>query len=204
MCIRDSYYKLERLNPGYKVFWKDIAPTSLPANMEDCKQLFESFESGAGLQLEKFLKEAGHKYATGMGKFVYLPSLSFTEYIDWDLIKASTQLDLFVSISSHIKKYFSNPYLQQLLEFPVLFLGAKPSKTPALYSMMNYADIALGTWYPKGGMYEVSKALFNLGVDYGVKYVFNSAVSSIEPVSKKISLRFNQHHSCLLYTSRCV
>ena len=188
-----DFYQLERLDPGYKVFWKDIAPTSMPANIEDCKRLFESFEQGAGLQLEKFLKEARHKYETGMGKFVYLPSLSFNEYIDWDLIKASTQLDLFVSISSHINKYFKNPYLRQLLEFPVLFLGAKPSYTPALYSMMNYADIALGTWYPKGGMYEVSKALFNLGVDYGVKYVFNSPVLGIAPESKKISLRINQN-----------
>jgi phytoene desaturase len=187
-----DYYKLERLNPSYKVFWKDRVPTSLPANMEECKQLFESFEKGAAQKLEKFLSEAKLKYDTGMGKFVYLPSLSITEYFDWELIKSTTKLDLFVSISSHIKKYFSNPYLQQLLEFPVLFLGAKPSNTPALYSLMNYADIALGTWYPKGGMYEVSKAICNLGMDQGVTFVFNSAISSIQPESNKIRLGINQ------------
>lgn len=187
-----DYYQLERLNPSYKIFWKDRTPTPIPADLEECKQLFECFEKGAGLQLEKFLAEAKIKYDTGMGKFVYLPSLSLTEYFDWELIKSATKLDLFTSISSHIKKYFTNPYLQQLLEFPVLFLGAKPSNTPALYSMMNYADIVLGTWYPKGGMYEVSKAMHNLGVEHGVKYVFNSSVSSIKIISNKLSLKINQ------------
>jgi len=187
-----DYYKLERLDPSYKVFWKDRTPTSLPANLEECKQLFESFEPGAAQKLDKFLNEAKLKYETGMGKFVYLPSLSITEYFDWELIKATTKLDLFASISSHIKKNFTNPYLRELLEFPVLFLGAKPSNTPALYSMMNYADIALGTWYPRGGMYEVSKAMYKLGVDHGVKYNFNSPISGIHPTSNKINLRINQ------------
>ena len=188
-----DYYTLERLDPSYKVFWNDRAPTSLPANLSDCKQLFESFEQGAALKLEKFLGEAKIKYETGMGKFVYLPSISISEYFCWELLKATTQLDLFVSVSTHIKKYFSNPYLQELLEFPVLFLGAKPSNTPALYSMMNYADIVLGTWYPKGGMYEVSKAICNLGIDHGVKYKFNSPVSGIRPTSNKISLYFDKN-----------
>lgn len=178
-----DYYRLVRLNPSYKVFWQDRAPINLPIDQDSMIALFESIESGAGVQLKKYLAEAKIKYEVGMGEFVYLPSLSIAEYFDWRLIKQASRLDLLTSISSHIAKHFKSPYLRQLLEFPVLFLGATPSKTPALFSMMNYADIVLGTWYPIGGMYEVSKAFYQVGIEQGVNYRFNQEVQKIQPNS---------------------
>ncbi|MDZ4708340.1 MAG: phytoene desaturase family protein [Saprospiraceae bacterium] len=174
-----DYYKLVRLDPSYGVFWQDHAPVAMPADLSGIKDLFESFEKGAGSQLTRFLEEARIKYETGMGEFVYLPSISFKEYLNVKLISRAWSLDIFKSVSSHIASYFKNPYLRQLLEFPVLFLGAKPSKTPALYSLMNYADLILGTWYPLGGMYEVSKAIHLVGVSQGVRFLFNQGVRSI-------------------------
>jgi len=180
-----DYYELIRLDPSYKVFWKDREPISMPARLEELTGLFESLERGAGLQLNRFLAEAKKKYDTGMGRFVYLPSLSLTEYLSFDLFRQSLKLDLFSSVAGHIAHYFKNPYLRQLLEFPVLFLGAKPSATPALYSMMNYADLVLGSWYPSGGMYEVSKAFFQTGKDQGVRFLFNQEVLSIRALPDK-------------------
>lgn len=174
-----DHYKLVRLDPSYGVFWKDRQPTSLPADLNAIRDLFESMEAGAGVQLDKFLAEARIKYETGMGKFVYLPSIHLKEYLNLKLISSAWNLDIFKSISTHIAGYFKNPYLRQLLEFPVLFLGAKPSQTPALYSLMNYADLVLGTWYPIGGMYEVSKAIYQVGHTQGVRFMFNQEVNSI-------------------------
>jgi phytoene desaturase len=88
-------------------------------------------------------------------------------------------MDLFKSISKYIRKHFTNPKLIQLLEFPVLFLGAKPNETPALYSMMNYADIVLGTWYPMGGMYKIVEAMVNVALKEGVKIKTNETVEKI-------------------------
>jgi phytoene dehydrogenase-like protein len=67
-------------------------------------------------------------------------------------------MHLLSSFSTYIRKYFKHPKILSLLEFPVLFLGAMPNETPALYSLMNYADISLGTWYPMGGMYKFVEA----------------------------------------------
>ncbi|MEP7322469.1 MAG: phytoene desaturase family protein [Saprospiraceae bacterium] len=174
-----DYYQLIRLDPSYKIFWKDREPINMPANLKEAESLFESLEAGAGIKLRHFLEEAKKKYEIGIGEFVYLPSLSFGEYMDWRLIKNMFSLDLFQSMTRHIAKHFKNKYIQQILEFPVLFLGAKPSSTPALYSLMNYADLVLGTWYPQGGMYEVSKAFYKVGVELGVQYEFNREVQSI-------------------------
>ena len=84
-----------------------------------------------------------------------------------------------------VNKYFTHPYLRKLMSFPVLFLGAKPKDTPALYSLMNYADIKLGTWYPMGGMCKIAEAMYSLALELGVKFKFNENCTSIEIKDKK-------------------
>ncbi len=174
-----DYYQLTRLDPSYRVYWDD-EPMDIPADYEGLKNLFESIEPGSALNLDKFLKEAFYKYEVGMNKLVHKPGQSYTEFIDWDLAKGLFKLDVFTSMKKHIGKYFKNPKLQQILEFPVLFLGALPENTPALYSLMNYADIKLGTWYPQGGMYKIVEGMYKLAMELGVKFVFNSDVNEIK------------------------
>jgi phytoene desaturase len=115
-----------------------------------------------------------------MGRFVHKPGLSITEFMNWETISGALKLQLLTSISKHIAHHFTHPKLRQLMEFPVLFLGALPEETPALYSLMNYADIKGGTWYPEGGMYAVVDAMYKLAVELGVKFEFNEAVQSLE------------------------
>ncbi|MFN6378832.1 MAG: phytoene desaturase family protein [Flavobacteriales bacterium] len=174
-----DYYNLTRLDPSYRVFFKDKKGMDIPADIQEFKKLLDGIEPGAGAQLDKFLAEAKVKYDTGMGEFVWKPSLSFMEFAELRLLKESFRLQLFTSMSTHIRKFFKNPEIIQLLEFPVLFLGAKPAKTPALYSMMNYADIALGTWYPQGGMVKIAQGMTALAEELGVEIHTNATVEKI-------------------------
>tara|TARA_R110002049_G_scaffold302804_2_gene496255 strand:- start:2716 stop:4188 length:1473 start_codon:yes stop_codon:yes gene_type:complete len=182
-----DYYKLIRLDPSYTIYFQNGDQWDIPADYAEFKKLLESKENGAGEQLDRFLADAQYKYEVGINDLVTKPSLSITEFIDWRVIIGSLRLNLFSSFSSHVRKYFSNPEIIELMEFPVLFLGAKPSKTPALYSLMNYADIKLGTWYPDGGMYEVVKGMTELAKGLGVKFHLNSEVTKLNVENKKVS-----------------
>jgi len=173
-----DYYKLQRLDPSYRVYRTD-GPMDIPAGYHQLKALFNSVEPGSGRQLDKFLDEAAYKYKIGIHKLVHKPGQSFTEWLDWDLIKGIFRLDVFNSMKTHVAKHFKNPVLKELMEFPVLFLGALPEKTPALYSLMNYADIKGGTWYPGGGMYSIVQAMYDLAVESGVEFRFNENVQQI-------------------------
>ena len=174
-----DYYGLKRLNPSYRVYWKD-GFTDMPASYEDLQKVFEELESGSGAKLDKFLKEAAIKYEVGMGRFVQKPGLSITEFMNWETISGALKLQLLTNISKHIAHHFSHPKLRQLMEFPVLFLGALPEETPALYSLMNYADIKGGTWYPEGGMYAVVEAMVKLAMELGVQFVYDEPVLSFQ------------------------
>lgn len=173
-----EYYSLKRLDPSYRVFLPQHHE-DIPADFAALQAVFEKYETGAGQQLEKFLKEAEEKYETGMGEFVWKPSHNITEFFEIKILKALFKIQLFTDMRSHLKKYFKNPMLIQLLEFPVLFLGAKPSQTPALYSLMNYADLKLGTWYPIGGMSRVPEAMHTLAIELGVKFIAQADVQSV-------------------------
>lgn len=173
-----DYYDLRRIDPSYRVFWPD-SPDDIPANMEELKTYFESYEKGSGQKLEEFLAEAKLKYEVGMGDFVTKPSLSFTEFLSLDTARKGLSLDLFKPISKHIRQFFTHPKLIELLEFPVLFLGAKPQNTPSLYSLMNYADMALGTWYPMGGMNKIVEGMVSVATELGVKFHTSENVTEI-------------------------
>jgi phytoene desaturase len=153
--------------------------TDMPADYDELKKIFESFETGSAAKLDQYLKEAAYKYEVGMKKLVFKPGLSFTEFLDWQTISGVFKLQIFSSIKKHIAKYFQHPKLRQMMEFPVLFLGALPQDTPALYSLMNYADIKGGTWYPEGGMYAVVEGMYKLAVELGVKFHFDEEVNGI-------------------------
>ncbi|HVG43020.1 MAG TPA: FAD-dependent oxidoreductase, partial [Chitinophagaceae bacterium] len=134
-----DYYSLQRLNPSYRIYW-DNDKMDIPADYTELKALFESIEKGSAQKLDAYLQEAAHKYKIGMQQLVYKPGQSITEFADWEVVKNVFKLDVFTSVKKHVVKYFTNPKLQQIMEFPVLFLGALPQNTPALYSLMNYAD----------------------------------------------------------------
>lgn len=174
-----DYYALQRLDPSYKVVFPGMEEWDIPASTQELAAKFERIETGAGAALHQFLEEAAYKYQVGIQDLVYKPGLSLTEFMSFKLMKDVFRLDVFTSMSKHLRKFFKDPRILQLMEFPVLFLGAVPEKTPALYSLMNYADISLGTWYPKGGMYEVVKGMKRLAEEKGVVFQFSTEVEEI-------------------------
>ncbi len=173
-----DYYTLERLDPSYRIFWNE-GMTDIPADFNELKKIFEAFETGSAARLEQYLKGAAYKYELGMNKLVFKPGRSVTEFLDWPTISGVFRLQVFSSIKKHIARYFRHPKLRQMMEFPVLFLGALPENTPALYSLMNYADMIGGTWYPQGGMYAVVEGMYKLATQLGVKFHFDEEVNGI-------------------------
>ncbi len=180
-----DFYELKRLSPSYRVYFKDKSFQDIPSDYNDLKVLFETWEKGSGEKLDKFLSEAAFKYQVGMDDLVHKPSLKWSEFLSWKVISGSLKLDITKSFSKHIRKYFSHPKILELLEFPVLFLGATPENTPALYSLMNYADIKLGTWYPMGGMHEIAKAMEKIALEQGVQIKYGQSVQKINVHNKK-------------------
>jgi len=172
-----DYYHLEKLNPAYEVYFNTLDSIKIPDNLPEILDIFEKEEKGSAWHLDNFLINAKFNYDVAIKDLVYNPGISITELITPVTIKKVNQF--FTSIRTTVRKKIKSHKLRQIMEFPVLFLGAKPSNTPSFYSFMNYADFGLGTWHPKGGMYEVVDAMVTLAVSLGVKIETNQNVEKI-------------------------
>ncbi|WP_430905816.1 phytoene desaturase family protein [Maribacter sp. 2-571] len=173
---RSDYYALDKLSPAYKIFFADDVITIGDCMDKICEE-FERIEVGSAQHLRKFIGQAQENYDIAINKVVLRPGISPFELVTPETVTRVDQF--FKTISGQVRKKFKNPKLVSTLEFPVLFLGAKPSNTPSFYSFMNYADFGLGTWHPKGGMYEIIKAMQSLAEELGVTIKTETPVSKI-------------------------
>ena len=174
-----EYYNLIQLNPGFRMVFDEQEFLDVPAGAEDQIALFESIEPGAGTSLRRFLDDAELKYKEGMLKLAYMPGLSWTEFLKPSVMRAASGLNMFTSVRRHVRSYFKDRRLVMMMEFPVLFLGAMPQHIPALYTLMNYAALRQGTFYPMGGMFNIIDAMHKLAQSLGVKFETGTAISKI-------------------------
>jgi phytoene desaturase len=149
----------------------------ISASIDNILETFESVEPGASDKLKKFLRKAENNYNIAIKDLVYKPGLSPLELVTKDTVTRLSQF--YLTIKDYVVKNFQDQRLRQILEFPVLFLGAKPSNTPLFYSFMNYADFSLGTWHPEGGMKSVIDGMVKMAKELGVVFHTNAAVSAI-------------------------
>lgn len=179
-----DYYQLIKLNPAYRVYYGINDFVTIADNLEEIIIDFEKIEKGSGLLLRDFINEAKSNYDIAIKDLVYRPGVSPLELITIETAKKVGQF--FSNISKDVRKKFKNKRLIQILEFPVLFLGAKPSDTPSFYSFMNYADFGMGTWHPKTGMFDVVKAMESLALELGVEFKTNANVEKINVEENRV------------------
>ncbi len=178
-----DYYTLEKLEPAYQVYFGKNDSITIPGSFEEICTIFEEEEKGSAVHLRKFIKSAQDNYNIAVKDVVYRPGISPLELITPQTTVRVGQF--FSTIRKQVRKKIKSKKLIQILEFPVLFLGAKPSNTPAFYNFMNYADFGLGTWHPVGGMYKVIEGMVTLARQLGVEFRTNAVVDKIETDEKR-------------------
>ena len=184
-CKIDDYYNLKKLDPGFKIVFKD-EEINLSSNWKDICELFDKYEKDGSKKLNNFMMDAEKKYNIGLDFLYNSPGVSIFELFTTKILKNLNKLQILTSYRNHIKKYFTNPYLINILEFPVLFLGTSAKNTPALYSLMAYSGIKQGTYYPIGGFNKVIQSMEKICLQLGVKIQTDQEVKKINVRDSKV------------------
>ncbi|MXR52096.1 phytoene desaturase [Halovenus sp. WSH3] len=175
-----DYYDLEHLDPHYRIFFKDGDQIDIRGDREEMRELFESYEEGAGDAFEEYLDTSRTHYETAMEKFVYEDRSRLRDWVDPEVMKAAPiGLQLTGSMQDYVDEYFDNPKLKQIMQYSLVFLGGAPKNTPALYNIMSHVDFNLGVYYPDGGLGAVVDGVVELGEELGVTYETGSEVTSL-------------------------
>jgi phytoene desaturase len=175
----DDLYDLVRLDPSYRVVWPGGDAWDIPAGLDALRALFERHEPGASDALDTFIDQTRYIYESAFDDYLFRPSLSFFEFVDPRLVTELFRLRMLRSMASYARSFFDDERLARLVEWPVLFLGASAENTSAMYSLMSYADMALGTWYPMGGMHRIIEAMTEVARAQGVQFSFGERVERI-------------------------
>lgn len=184
-----DYYQLEHLDPHYRIFFKDGDRIDVVPDHEHMQSIFESYETGAGDALERYLDRAGETYEVGMSQFVYVDRGSLRDFISLEVARNARGIGLLGSMEDFVAKYFDHPKLQQAVQYSLVFLGGSPSNTPALYHLMSHVDFSLGVHYPIGGMGAVVDGVVELARELGVEFVYDREVTRITGSRNDFSLR---------------
>lgn len=190
--VFDSYYQLLgtssqkeldliQLSPAYKVYSGSKAPITISGNLQKDSQTFEAIEAGSGEILKEYVKRSTVTYELSLKYFLYSNFEQKRSLITGDILKKSKEFIKLVSMPMHsyVKSFFKNPQLQQILEYPTVFLGSSPYSAPAIYSLMSSLDFDEGVFYPKGTMYAVVESLVKIGKKLGVSYNVDTDVRKI-------------------------
>ncbi len=168
----------QQLDPNYRIYYHDGTHLDLYSRMAELSAEVERVEPGASERFFAFMGAAAKKYALGMPfvarNYDHLTDLA-NPLVGWRLLQTGSHRRLF----PHVARYFRSDKLRKAFSFHSMFLGLSPFDSLAMYSLITYADLALGMWYPKGGLYRVVEDLIALAGEMGVTVRTSAPVAEI-------------------------
>lgn len=172
---------INRLSPAYKVFFESHDPITIQGDVDKDAPTFEAIEAGSGEWLRRYVEEGDDIYRIALRHFLYTDFSRLDHLIKGEIITGSARLLklLATPIHSRVEQYVKSQHLQQILEYPMVFLGTSPFKAPAMYSLMSALDFKEGVFYPSKGMYSIIELLVETGKKLGVTYHTGADVSVI-------------------------
>lgn len=175
------------MDVNYKVFFNDKTTISIFNNFEKNLEIFENLETGSSIKLKKYLERSKFIYETSMEKLVRLDYSRFIDILNPKFIYYALKFNYFINLNFYLKRFFRNEKLRKILSFNTVFLGGSPYNTPAFYSLISYADLNLGIYYPIGGIYKIIEALLSICDENGVEIYLSEPVIGVSAKNYHIS-----------------
>lgn len=187
-----DYLELVHLSPSYQIRFKDH-PTHpvvrIYDDLEKNRALFEELEPGSTDVLKKYIEKSGEQYHIAMDNFVSKNFSTIWDFFDRKIALKGMKMNIYTTIGKYVEKYFRSDEMQKIIQYPMVFLGSPPYRTPAIYNLMTYVDFWMGVWYPQGGFKALVDAFVCVGEELGVTYHIDSEVAKIITHNQKRSRR---------------
>lgn len=173
---------LHRLDPMYSTINEGIAEhLVIKADLGSNKALFESIEKGAGERLQDYVDSAEDAYNLSIQHFLYTNFENTKSFTHPEVMKRAGRFikHLLTPLDTFAGKHVKDERLRKILNFPAVFLGASPYRTPSMYHLMTHVDMNVGVFYPMGGFSTIIQAVERVAKAAGATVHTNSRVTKI-------------------------
>jgi phytoene desaturase len=182
----DARLDLHRIDPTYTIRFDDGEALTLTADLNALRPQLEALEPGSFGQLLRYLAEGHRNYHKSVEHFVGRNFYTPWEYFSPRNLPLLFELKALLKHYDHIGTYFDHPRLKAAFTFQDMYLGLSPYEALATYSLLQYAELANGVWYPSGGLYSVIEDLVALAEAQGARFVYDAAVARIQTEGRRV------------------
>lgn len=178
-----KYFSYSRKDVVCNYFYEDGTTFTAFANQEKfAEEASKTFDVDKSTVLN-YLHSSKEKYDLTATLFLENSLHKISTYLSKDTLKAIFKIQS-LGINSSLNEYntrvFKDDRLVQFYNRFATYNGSSPYKTPGIMSMIPHLEQYYGTYFPKGGMHQISMSLFNLAKDLGVIFYFNTMVKAIK------------------------
>lgn len=183
----EDHLQLLRVNPAQQICFEDNSKILLTSDMERMRKQLEKFENGSFERFKKFLEKAGVMHHQSLEKIIMKDFRSFYDFFNISNILFLLKTNAAQNHFTYMNKFFADPRLKNAFTFQDSYIGLNPYSSPSIYSLFAYSEYSYGVWYPKGGMNQVARALYNIAKKYKINIIFNSPVTKINSYDDKVT-----------------
>ncbi|XP_060860648.1 uncharacterized protein LOC132938014 [Metopolophium dirhodum] len=177
-----NHIELLKCPTNYNVHFHDGETFELTTDISKLYRSLEKYEGSGESTLINFLnylKQTHLYYQKSVKKALQTDFPHWYDFFNPRHIPDVIQLHLLDTVYDKVCKYFKSDYMRKAFSFQTMYLGMSPYDGLALYSLLQYTEIAEGIWYPKGGFHKVLESLENIAVQHGAKFNYNADVQEI-------------------------
>jgi phytoene desaturase len=176
----EDHLDLMRIEPTYRVHFHDGSRLELTSDVLHLREQLEAIEPGSGAAALRFLGEGCNSYYKSLGKFVGRNFYGWLDYLSLSNLPLLFELKALVKHYANVSHYFRDPRLRAAFSFQNMYLGLSPFAAPATFSLLQYAELGEGVWFPRGGMYRIAESLTAIAEGLGVRIRYGEPVKAID------------------------
>jgi len=175
----EDYLELVRCDPNYRIHFRDGSAVTFTTELVRMSEELERIEPGSFARYLAFLEVGEKQYRTSLDRFVGRNFDGVLGFFSPANLKKVMEIRAHRKMYGEVSRYFADPRLRAAMSFQTMYLGISPFDSPAVYGLLPYTELAMGIWFPKGGMHALALALEAVGRELGVHFHYRSDVRQI-------------------------
>jgi phytoene desaturase len=175
----EDHLDLRRVDPTYHIHFGDGSTLALTSDLNAMQAQLEAIEPGSFGGFLRYLNEGHLHYKLAFPNLAERDFRSLSEFCTLKNLLLLFRVKLLTKHYHNMGDYFDDRRLKAAFTFQDMYMSLSPYEAPAMYSLLQYAELADGIWFPMGGMYRLVEALTSIAEKSGVRFMYNAPVERI-------------------------
>lgn len=176
----EDYLTLQRCDPNYRIHFRDGSDVTFTTELTAMSGELERLEPGSFRRYLAFLAQGKVQYQTSLDHFVGRNFDHLGQFLTPSSLRGVFAVRAHRRMYPEVSRFFKDPRLRAAMSFQTMYLGISPYESPAVYGLLPYTELAMGIWYPRGGLYALPLALARLCDELGVTIRYGETVERID------------------------